>query len=59
MEISNKDMLLLDFKNGNLAQDDQKWDDVKEKYLTKIEDFELSLTEWPIALTELIKSKVF
>jgi len=59
LEISNKDMLLLDFKNGNLAQDDQKWDDVKEKYLTKIEDFELSLTEWPIALTELIKSKVF
>jgi len=57
--ISNKDMLLLDFKNGNLAQDDQKWDDVKEKYSTKIKDFELSLTEWPIALTELIKSKVF
>jgi len=59
LEISNKDMLLLDFKNGNLAQDDQKWDDVKEKYSTKIKDFELSLTEWPIALTELIKSKVF
>ena len=59
LEISNKNQLLLDFKNGNLAQDDEKWKDVKEKYLTKKENFELSLTEWPKALSELVKSKVF
>ncbi len=59
LEISNKDKFLLDFKNGNFAQDDDRWNDVKEKYSAKKENFELSLEEWPKALAELKKSKVF
>ena len=59
LEISNKVKFLLDFKKGNLAQDDNRWNDVKEKYSAKKENFELSLDEWPKALAELKKSNVF